>query len=331
MRWHVDAWDPAYGTSFEPAEGSVDGTPDVKTDIEREPASWRPLDAPGDVRVPDVVLLVDGVRRNDASLWSTEDDGTSHPGLAASYAAGVVRCDLRRGVADLVTKRVARGLFTPSPSATDLVAGQVHYRLHRVETSDPAKLHQYVQPQLTQLEVEVSVEARPPGLDEGELLVVDGPLRNRRHLANTLGYVKSQRQPYLPTELIPVVTALRPTQRTPVFLRGTRWRSYSWYLRLPGPAGAPWTGIVRVECPPDLTHEAAIRLADRSAVVLPRFASTAYKDPRAPQNLIPIAGLERRLRGLLGDPRLLHRALMLAAARAPAAVNGRDRRTGVPD
>jgi len=31
--------------------------------------------------------------------------------------------------------------------------------------------------------------------------------------------------------------------------------------------------------------------------------------------LVPIAGLERRLRGLLGDARVLHRALMLATAR----------------
>ena len=31
---------------------------------------------------------------------------------------------------------------------------------------------------------------------------------------------------------------------------------------------------------------------------------------------MPIAGLERRLRGLLGDARLLHRALTLAAAAA---------------
>ena len=50
-------------------------------------------------------------------------------------------------------------------------------------------------------------------------------------------------------------------------------------------------------------------MADVSTATLPRFASTPYKDPRAPQNLIPIAGLEKRLRALLGDARLLHRAL----------------------
>ena len=86
-------------------------------------------------------------------------------------------------------------------------------------------------------------------------------------------------------------------ERSPVFRLGTAWGGWSWYLRLPVAIGAPWAGIVRVECSADLPVEAAIELADLSLVTLPRFASTPYKDPRAPQNLIPIAGLERRLRG----------------------------------
>ena len=47
---------------------------------------------------------------------------------------------------------------------------------------------------------------------------------------------------------------------------------------------------------------------------LPRFASAPHKDPRAPQNLYPISGLERVLRRRLGDPLLILRALRSAAA-----------------
>ena len=47
---------------------------------------------------------------------------------------------------------------------------------------------------------------------------------------------------------------------------------------------------------------------------LPRFASEPHKDPRAPQNLYPIAGLEHALRRRLGDPLLLERSLRRAAA-----------------
>jgi hypothetical protein len=186
--------------------------------------------------------------------------------------------------------------------------------VHRVSgTGEASKLPAAVQPQLTALEIEISSIAR--GGADDDLLVVDGPLRNRRQLPRTIGYVKTQQKQYLPAALTAVVTALRPGRRTPVFHLGTVWGGWSWDLRLPGGSGAPWSGIVRVECSPDLTPEQAIELAELSAVTLPRFASSAYKDPRAPQNLVPIAGLERRLRGMLGDARVLHRALTLATAR----------------
>jgi hypothetical protein len=309
----VDAWDPSYGSAFVGGDSDGPAAPSsaqVDTDAEVPAARWAPIDVHPGVRCPDVVLLVDGVRRNDASLWTAEDDGQSYAGLAASYAAGVVRCDLRRGVAELVGSRVGRGLFTASPSAGDLVAGSVRYDIHRVNgTGEASKLPAAVQGPLTALEIEISSMARDDGAD---LLVVDGPLRNRRQLPRTVGYVKTQQKQYLPATLTPVVTSLQPGQRTPVFHLGTVWGGWSWYLRLPGATGAPWSGIVRVECSPDLLIEQAIELAELSGATLPRFASSAYKDPRAPQNLVPIAGLERRLRGLLGDARVLHRALTLA-------------------
>ena len=69
-----------------------------------------------------------------------------------------------------------------------------------------------------------------------------------------------------------------------------------------------------MECGADLTVEAAVGLAALSQVTLVRYASTEYKDSRAPQNLYPIAGLERALRRRLGEPGLLYRALRRAAA-----------------
>jgi hypothetical protein len=310
-RWFVDAWSPAYGASFEQDDAgpSADSSAQVDTAVEVPDEAWQAKTAPADLRAPDVVLLVDGVRRIDATLWTDEGDGGSHPGLAASYAAGVVRCDLRGGQAELVEWQVARGLFTTSATAPDVVAGQIRYRAHQVNVSDPNKLAIAIQPPLTELEVEVSTRVRSATADDDDLLVVDGPLRKRRGLARTIGYIKTQRGNYLSAAHTAVVTGLRPGQRSPVFRVGTAWGGYSWYLRLPGRPGAPWAGMVRVECSTEVSKQEAIHLADLSTVTLPRFASTAYKDPRAPQNLIPIAGLERRLRALLGDPRLLHRSL----------------------
>jgi hypothetical protein len=75
---------------------------------------------------------------------------------------------------------------------------------------------------------------------------------------------------------------------------------------------------VRIECSADLPAAEVIGLAQLSQVCLGRFASDEYKDARAPQNLYPIAGLERELRRRLGDPRLLYRALRLTAQAAAA-------------
>ena len=124
---------------------------------------------------------------------------------------------------------------------------------------------------------------------------------------------------YLPTAEQQVVASLAPGQRTPLFAVGDRRFRYSWYLRLPGPATHPWWGIVRCEASGDLRRDEAVAVADRVAATLPRFASQPHNDTRAPQNLHPIAGLERELRRRLGDALILERALRRAAG-APAPV-----------
>lgn len=320
VRLHIDSWDPAYGTGFDAEAGPATAS-SAKTDpdVELPRDQWRPLSPPPHLTPPDVVLLVDGVRRIDARVWAEEPDGSTYPGLAASFAAGVVRCDLRRGAADVLVARVARGLFTASPHVTDLVTGPIHYQAYQVARGEPNDLVQAVQPRMTALEAGVSTTARSgvPGrpADDDALLIVDGPLRDRRHLAHTIGYIKTHHKQYLPPQLSTVVGKLAAGERSPIFELGEIWHRYSWYVKLPGPPGSPWAGVVRVECAAELPLDAVTELADLSAVTLPRFASHAYKDPRAPQNLAPIAGLEKRLRGMLGDTRLLHRALTTAAHR----------------
>jgi hypothetical protein len=71
--------------------------------------------------------------------------------------------------------------------------------------------------------------------------------------------------------------------------------------------------MVRAECSATIPVAGASALADVVTAALPPFASAPHKDSRAPQNLYPIAGLERELRHRLGDPQLLYRALRVAA------------------
>jgi hypothetical protein len=66
---------------------------------------------------------------------------------------------------------------------------------------------------------------------------------------------------------------------------------------------------VRLETSAAAGLEAARARADASACLLPSCASDPAHDPRAPQNLLPIGGLESRLRHLLGDPLIVRRAI----------------------
>jgi len=311
VRYSVEPWSPAFGSPNQLDES--DGyrtTAELKLDVELPVASWRPLPPNATVDRPPVVLLVDGVRRIDAYLWAQDGEGNSHPAVAASYAAGVVRCDLRRKVAEVVHHQIRRALFTAAPGATPL--GE--YAVQPGSGTRHEDVAKSVQGAMLALELVVSEEVRRSTVDDDDLLVTDGPLRGRHRLARALGYTKTLGTEYLAPDQARVVTGCRPGERSPIFFTGPQWPHYSWYLRLPGHASHPWAGMVLVQGSPDLTPQQATALADRSTATLPRFASTAYKDPRAPQNLVPIAGLERRLRSLLGDSRLLHRTLTKASA-----------------
>jgi len=349
MRFSVDGWDPSYGASLE-LEGQLEeSTARIEAGVELPADRWRPIDPDATGPLPDALLFVDGVRRVEAQVWIDGDalpadpsTGEVSPGeptaaLCASYAAGVVCCCAAG--AHLMASERRRGLFSVAPHASEILTRAGGYQAHHVKIKRAGApvmtaLSQSLQRRLAEVEVEVAKRARGaadektapsghPPRSTSDLLIVDGPLKDRQHLERALGYIKSHHATYLPPELNAVVGMLAPGQRTPAFLMGTSWDRHSWYLRLPGPSGAPWSGVVRIECPATLPVAEVTRLAGLSQRCLGRFASAAYKDSRAPQNLYPIAGLERELRRRLGDPRLLYRALREAARpdAAPALAN----------
>jgi hypothetical protein len=331
MRYTVDGWDPAYGVSLELEEYLQESSANVAVDLELPASEWHAIDVRTDIPAPSAMLFVDGVRRIEARVWidSPENPGEAASGratdataaLCASYTAGVVCCSGHQ--AHLVTAELRRGLFSVASHANDINTRAGKYQAHHVAGSAAdvplmARLSQALQLRLADVEVIAAATARSAIHDHGtpvddDLLIIDGPLRGRQHLPRALGYIKSHRSTYLPPELNALVGRLTPGQRTPVFLMGTSWDRHSWYLRLPGPPGSPWAGVVRVECSADLPVAEVTRLANLSQTALGRFASAAYKDSRAPQNLYPIGGLERELRHRLGDPQLLYRALREAA------------------
>lgn len=304
MRFAVESWAPEYGTSADQAQlDDASGEVDVNVEVPAE--LWAPRwPADGSV-APDRILFVDGVRRVDAQVWF-DDGGITRSGVCASVAAGSVHCEA--GSARVLDVVVERGFFARSSQhAAPIATHHGTYEYLPLPKDGPEAVNQGMQDLMT--DVEVSIAA---GHDV-DLVVYDGPLRQRND-PRAVGYVKTQHVQYLPDELQAMVGTLEAGQRTPLFLMGGRGNRYSWYLRLPGPRPQPLAGVVRCELmAAGVVGEAAAR-ADAITATLPRFASEPHKDPRAPQNLYPIAGLEHRLRHLLGDQQLMERALRRAAA-----------------
>jgi hypothetical protein len=322
MRFAVETWAPDYGASVAGA-ALADSDAEVDLGVECDPTAWAPARPRAGVAAAACVLFVDGVQRIDARLWITSDQDLgpageqagerTRQGVCASWAAGVVRC---RDRARVVLTEVRRGVLCPGAPVDPIVTRHGDYRPQPVPDTGGDPIGQALGRARGDLEGRVAVEAMHTAGGEAGLLVVDGPLGDRRHVPGAVGYVKTHHVSYLPAALQPIATGLEVGERTPLFAIGDHRFRYSWYLRLPGAAAHPWWGIVRCEAAGDLTRAEASDLADRVTATLPRFASQPHNDPRAPQNLHPIAGLERELRRRLGHPVVMDRALRQAARSA---------------
>lgn len=313
MKIAIEAWAPEYGSAYEPGELDEASAP-VEVGLEIPADRWGPITpdgalegAPGELggggALAAPVLFVDGVRRVDAWVWITDGDGRAHAGIAASYAAGAVLCD---GAATVVAAEVVRRVFSPAVTAP-IETSCGTYLPTPVPSDELAPLMLALQRRMGDLEARMAVASA----GRGALVVVDGPLR-QPVIAGAIGFVKTHHVSYLPPNLRDVVSRLAPGERTPLFLVGGSWPRWSWYLKLAGADGHPWAGVVRCELDASEAVETAVARAGEISSVLPRFASEPHKDPRAPQNLYPIGGLERDLRHRLGDAHLVLRALRRA-------------------
>jgi hypothetical protein len=310
VRFTVDPWDPTYGASLEHELAASDHSPDVE--VECAERDWAPLQPAGTTAAPETVVFVDGVRRIEARAWIDRTEHDAVAGIFASYAAGAVRCD---GRATIEAVEVGRGVFAPLRALADVPTRHGTFRACRTKDASPEAINYAMHERMTECEVRIAEHARRSG---DELIVLDGPLRKGQHIPGAIGLVKTHHVRYLPDALNRVVGALAPGERTPVFRIDARpFSRHAWYVRLPGPPGGPWAGIVRCEASGTLPLAATRSLADTVTAALPRFASVPHKDPRAPQNLAPIGALERLLRHRLGDPLVWYRSLR-AAARTPS-------------
>ncbi len=303
----VESWAPEYGSPLDPdeqlrpAEGSVDPTVEVAGD-------WHPVDGRDDGEA--AIAFVDGVQRVDARLTIDDPELGPIPGLCGTVAAGATVWERAVPVSTIVSVTVERwavlgaGRSETFP-AVDLESG---YRTTCSAADDPASLMQALGAMRADAERRIASE-----LAATCSVIVDGPVHERSPV--TVGCIKRHHVTYLDPSRNRVVGRLATGQRTPLFTIANH-RRYAWYVRIGTiPGGHSWTGIVRGETPAQVPLPEAVAAADRTAALLPIVASEPQLDPRAPQNLVPIAALERELRRRMGDPGLVFRALREAALR----------------
>jgi hypothetical protein len=305
VRPAVQVSDPSYGPGLDPTESE---TATVDATVEGVP--WRPL-APRPAPAGELVF-VDGAQQVEAWLTITApDDPQATPGVAFAIAAGAVVAGPGRP-ASIVALRVRRAVLTVGERRLAMPSvGGFAWESRAGAAREATGIARRVGQLRQELELSLAEEVAAPD----RLVVLDGRLSFVRDAPGpVVGAIKSHHRMYLPPDHARAVVALAVGERTPLFAIGED--RLSWYQRLPGSGCAGWAGILRGELARAVGLSEARRLADRAAAELPRFAGRPHRDPRAPQNLGPVAGLEERLRHRMGDRRLALRAARRAAAAA---------------
>jgi hypothetical protein len=308
MSWKLEAWNPEYALPDRLEEG--EGLEDIKAHYEgdwtaRSPKRQAPTDWP-------IVYLVDGRQRIDAQIANSR----GHRALLATVIAGAVVRDGAgiRPVGEPLKRHI---LLHSGDLEEPLPPGLGHYQLVETKKSDPASMRSRVTEEMRRLEASLVNEL------EGGLVIVDGQIyRGEKSYTapeRVLGYTKTQAAIYLGAEQQALLYELKPYQRTPIFMIPGKAINrpldvFSWYVRLPlKPTATFYTGasLLRIETISPEPYQ-AIRLADLSVSIFCDMASSPAKDPRAPQNLIPVGGLEQWLGRHLGQGEVARRRIMQA-------------------
>jgi hypothetical protein len=253
------------------------------------------------------LAFVDGVRRAEAPLAQWINDITV-PGLAGAYAVGAVIVDSGK-IPIIAHEHVERILIWGGGQSGAIpdMAGGWHWTTQSIPDAGPAAPMRRLQELMRRAEARLADALAA----EGYLVLLDGTLwfASAFDKKNIAGYVKTHHVRLLPEAEAKTLPDLPAGFRTTIFR--TPANRYSCYLRLTErpPRSAPLSGIVRLEFADSLALEEVRKMADGFAGTVPRYAGIAYLDPRAPQNLQPIAALETRLLHLLGDATLAERAV----------------------
>jgi|TARA_B110001454_G_scaffold126405_1_gene117924 hypothetical protein len=309
----ISSWDPAYGSAVDFREFYESDQQSIDDSVEVNSKKWEPIHG-NMIDAPPAVLFVDGIQRIEARLeiYPPEFE-VPQSALWAATGAGAVRWNRKERKSEFLNLTHRRVVVLPKGIAIShierLKRADVDFEICHAGGTEFSDLQNEVHAQMAELESQI---VRATADFSANIVIADGRIRSK-HPPGALGYVKSHERRYLNGRPAATVPNLEIEQRTPIFLIGGQYPRYSWYIRVGYvPGGNKWQGIARLEVSAELELEHTMGLANISAVVIPIAAPPLYMDPRAPQNLVPIAALERELRRGLGDPELLNRKLKAA-------------------
>ncbi|MGO9061418.1 MAG: hypothetical protein ACLQU2_29180 [Candidatus Binataceae bacterium] len=308
MKVRLDPWDAQYGSEFPLGEPEEQASEEVILDVEVPFDAWSPI-APAGTELPHRLIFVDGVRRLEARILARVPDGIRH-GAFGSYAAGSVTVtDDAAEWGEMIIGRVAvLGGGSSLPQPVTVMDGLTYVPLSTESPEPEAPLKAI----LEQMRLAEERLARELADRNDTLVIADGPLTFADPVkGRVIGYIKRAFRLYLPPEGLQLLSALPAGSRTPIFnlLRSKRFARYSWFVRLTAPriVEADLSGIVRLETADSVGLKEAQRLANLTAQALHRFVPGRSRDPRSPQNLLPIGALEDHLRRQLGHALLIRR------------------------
>lgn len=316
MRITLDPWRSDYGGQFTtPYEVDSEDTSAQALGKQVEDGPWQPK-PPQPATLPQMTAIVDGVMRVDAPAFVSSEE-RRFLALFGSYAAGAV---VLNHTVEIREERVDRlfvvgsgqsGPDVPIQAGTGNHAPLMYRHVSSPDVASDA-LRESLMSEMRQAEIDIARRLSGPN----QLILADGNLTFLGDSSSVVGVIKTIQRMYLSPKDAVILEKLAPGERTPLFhfsgsSRRRGFEVFSCYLRLsaPRPIEHPFAGLVRLEVKVGLGIQKAVTLLDQAAAKVLALASRAPKDPRAPQNLIPVGGLERRLRHKLGDPQLIHRGI----------------------
>jgi hypothetical protein len=289
------------------AEMEAEQAEEIVYDVES--MTWEALAPAGVDDGP--IAFVDGVQNLEIGVVEDEPGQAPVGGIMASYAAGAMCIGADPPLQHVLVERaLIMGNGHEDKGRTIRIGThELTYRPVACSGNDANAFMQRLGDLRARLEM--SVLERLNG--SGCTMIIDGRLPPIGP-SSVIGLIKTPH--ILPfanyEEQFRLLPTLRTGERTPILRRRRSAREfYSWFvcLRAPRPHEFSLSGVVMLEMDTSNAIPAVQRAADFTACALPRFASDPMRDPRAPQNLLPVGELERQLRRRLGDPALIQRVI----------------------